>query len=249
MADWYFIPITIQYLVGSGLIVLFSMFLLSKYPKSWVYRSFFLYGLFVTLWCLMAFFHRNAPTVELSKEFLTFGATFNYLFPAFLLITFLSLKKPSKYNSFVLLPGLILGIATIVATPFEIFWTDFGWSYNYTSSYFFAATTLVNVGYIVANLAVGINLIRTAQTAMLKRKYNLLLISYVLFYVAFLSISNILLLSNADYPPLGGIISILAFLAIAYAITLQNKPSTGGNPVIIKKEGDRVDSRLGPSAV
>jgi len=248
VADWYFIPITMQYLIGSGLTILISMFLISRNPKSWVYRSFFFYGFFVALWCLMAFFHRNAPTMELSKEFLDFGATFGFIFPAFLLITFLNLKKSSKFNSFALVPAIVLGLVAILLRPFEIFWTDFGWSYNYTNSYFFAATTLVNVGYIISNLIVGVNLIRTAQTAVLRRKYNLLLLSYVLFYVVFLSISNMLLISNVDYPPLGGIISILAFLAIARAITLQYKPSSE-NVQGYKKEGDHVDSKTKLTAV
>lgn len=243
MADWYFIPITIQYLVGCGLTLLISMYLISKNPKSWVYRSFFLYGLCASLWCLMIFFHRNAPGISLSVEFLVLGASFNFLFPAFLLITFLTLKKPNKFNAFALVPALVLGAIAITQRPFEIFWTNFGWSYHYTGSYFFTATTLVNVVYILANLAIGINLIRTAQTAMLKRKYNILLLSYVVFYVIFLSISNILLISNSDYPPLGGVISILAFVAIARAITLQYKSSAGETSALVKKEGDCVSFR------
>lgn len=187
----------------------------------------------------MAFFHRNAPTSGLSEEFLVAGAIFLCIFPAFLLTTFLMLKKQTKINLLALVPALVLGLITIYFSPFNIYWTNFGWSYNYTSSWFFALTILVNSSYIVANLIVGVNLVRTAQTAVLKKKYTLLLFSYFIFYVIALSISNMLLITNTTYPPLGGIISILAFLAIARAITLQYKPSAGEMPVIVKNEGDR----------
>ncbi|MEM3421920.1 MAG: hypothetical protein QW315_06670 [Candidatus Hadarchaeum sp.] len=221
MADWYFIPITLQYLIGSGLIFVVSFFLIMRNPKSWIYRSFFLYGLFAGLWILMAFLHRNAPTAELSADFITLGALFGYTFPAFLLITFLMLKRQTWKNLLVLIPASIMGVITLLTVPFKIFWTEFGWSYAYATTWYFTIAVFFNLIYILANLIVGINLIRAATTELLRKKYRLLLISYFVFYVVAISITNILLIQYANYPPLGGIISTFAFVAIAWALSLK----------------------------
>ncbi|MGQ9787718.1 MAG: hypothetical protein ACUVQM_00140 [Candidatus Hadarchaeaceae archaeon] len=202
--------------------------LIIRNPKSWVYRSFFLYGLFAGIWILMAFLHRNAPTPELSADFITLGAIFGYTFPAFLLITFLMLKKQTLRNLVALVPAIIMGAITIFTFPFKVFWTDFGWSYGYAYDWYFMTAVFINLAYIVANLVVGINLVRTATIKLLRKKFMLLLISYFVFYVVAISITNILLIYNANYPPLGGIISTLAFLTITWAITLKFEPSSRG---------------------
>jgi hypothetical protein len=246
MAGWYFIPITLQYLVGSGLIFLISFFLILKNSKSWVYRSFFLYGLFAGLWILMAFFHRNAPNAELSADFITVGAVFGLIFPAFLLITFLMLKKQSKLNLLALLPAIFLGAVTLYLMPFKISWTTFGWSYGYSSDWYFATFVVFNLAYVVANLAVGIDLIKTAPTELLRKKYAVLLISYFVFYVVAVSISNMLLVYCIDAPPLGGIFSALAFLAIAWALSLKFNRSASEKSSNATGEGERSHVKEAP---
>lgn len=240
MASWHFIPITSQYLIGSGLIFLISFLLIIKNPKSWVYRSFFLYGFFAGLWILMAFFHRNAPTAELSTDFITLGAIFGYTFPAFLLITFLMFKKQTLRNLLVLIPAFVMGIITLFAFPFRVFWTEFGWSYGYAYTWYFTAFVILNLAYIAANLVVGINLVRSAATELLRKKFKLLLISYFLFYVVAISITNMLLVYYINYPPFGGIISTLAFLAIAWAISLKFEPGGGEKSLPAPSEGKKL---------
>ncbi|MGC8816836.1 MAG: hypothetical protein ACP5PX_03390 [Candidatus Hadarchaeum sp.] len=178
---------------------------------------------------LMAFFHRNAPNAELSADFITLGAVFGFTFPAFLLITFLMLKKQTWKNLLSLIPALIMGGITLSIFPFKVLWTDFGWTYNYASSWYFAAAVFLNLAYIAANLIVGVNLVRTAPTALLRKKYKLLLISYFVFYVVAIAITNMLLVRYTNYPPFGGIISTLAFLTIAWALSLRIEPGQREN--------------------
>ncbi|MEM3421463.1 MAG: hypothetical protein QW315_04305 [Candidatus Hadarchaeum sp.] len=124
--------------------------------------------------------------------------------------------------------------------PFKIFWTEFGWSYGYATTWYFAIAVFFNLIYILANLIVGINLIRAATTELLRKKYRLLLISYFVFYVVAVSITNMLLVQYVNYPPLGGIISTLAFIAIAWALSLKFEGETKEKSLPTSSEGERI---------
>jgi len=223
LADWYFIPWTLQYFVGGGLALLIALYILSKNPKSWVYRYFFLFGLSVSLWEFLAFFHRNAPTADLSVKFFSFDNIFVLLAPSSLLVMLLTLRRERPLNSLVLIPALALGIFGALANPFDIFWTDFGWNYKFMFMWYIAPYTLMWIVYIAAILITGRFLIKNSKMAILRKKYTLLLFGFIVFYAIALTTSNFLLTYYAGVPPLGGIFVVITFLFVAYSINLPTE--------------------------
>jgi hypothetical protein len=222
LTGWYFTPWTLQYFVGGGLALLISLYLLSKNPKSWVYRYFFLFGLSAVMWEFLAFFHRNAPTADLSGEFLGFDLFFGMLSFSFLLVMLLTFRRKKPTYSLVLIPSLVIGIFLILTKPFDIFWTDFGWSYKFLFTWGVILYAAVFMGYVASIITVGGFLIKESKAAMLRKKFVLILTGFIIFYLIGLVMLN-LLLGPLGFPPFGGILTFLTFLCIAYAISLPTE--------------------------
>jgi len=222
LADWHFIPWTLQYFVGGGLALIISFYLLSKNPKSWVYRYFFLFGLSVSTWEFLSFFHRNAPTADLSLKFFAVSSSFYILSLSFLLLMLLTFRGEKLTYSLVSIPALAIGIFLILTKPFDIFWTDFGWSYKLVFTWSILPYTIAFIGYIVSITIVGWLLIKESKVATLRKKFVLMSSGFIFFYLIGFMISNLLLLPTG-FPPLGGIFPFLTFLCIAYAISLPTE--------------------------
>jgi hypothetical protein len=219
MDGWQLVPITISYLVGALLAFSITLHVFFKNPKSWVYRCFFLFGLSTSLWLLLAFFHRNAPTENLSLKFLVFDTLFSYMALAFLLITLLMLYKERLLNLLILVPTFVAGAFTILLEPFNIFSSSFGWSYKLTSLGSISFM-LIWFGYIAAIIITGGLLLKKSKTKILKKKYGLITSGFIIFYAIGLTLSNFLLFNNHNFPPLGGLFATSTFLVVAYAINL-----------------------------
>jgi hypothetical protein len=221
LADWHFIPWTLQYFVGGGLALIISFYLLSKNPKSWVYRCFFLFGFSVSMWEFLAFFHRNAPTADLSAKFLEFDSLFNLLSISFLLTVLLTFQRKKLTYYLVLIPSFALGISLILTGPFDIFWSDSGWGYKFPFTEYITSVLFLAVwiGYLVFIIIISGLLIKRSKTAAARKKFVLILTGFIIFYMIGLTVSN-LLMSYAGFPPLGGILTFLTFLCIAYAMSL-----------------------------
>ncbi len=222
MADWNFIPWTIQYLIAVAMVMLISFHIVSKNFKSWTYRSFFFFGISVGSWELFAFLHRNAPTAAMSMEFLGLDTFFGVLTPAFLLAMFLTLLRDGErlHNYLILVPSLILGILAILTKPFEVFWTNFGWGYRFTFGWFVTSFALLILIYVFSIVISAGMLIRRSKTTTSRKRYIGVLAGFIAFYTIGMSISNFILSSNPNIPPLGGIFIILTFLAVAYSFIL-----------------------------
>ena len=176
LAGWYFVPWTLQYFVGGGLALLISMYLLSKNPKSWAYRYFFLFGFSVGVWEFLAFFHRNAPTADLSLKFFLFDMFFVLLSFSFLLIMLLTFQKKKITYSLISIPAIAMGIFLILVEPFEVFLTDFGWSYKFIFTGAVPVSYLVTwVGYAAFIIIAGGWLIKRTKVLMLRKKVMVVL--------------------------------------------------------------------------
>jgi hypothetical protein len=220
MGDWHLIPWTLQYLVSGISIIIISAVIFSKNRESLAYQSFFAYGFCTAIWELMAFLHRNAATAELSKFFFRIDLFFVSMTFVFLPLTILWIWRESKVYFWLVFPALIIGMYALLEAPFEIFSSNFGWSFKLKSEFgkmFYSISIL----YMLLFCGVFIHLARSIFSKTLAKKYIFVLIGYLLVYGIGILISTLFLQRYPDFPPLGGILTLVQFLFIAYAVSLK----------------------------
>ncbi|MEW6069323.1 MAG: DUF835 domain-containing protein [Candidatus Thermoplasmatota archaeon] len=97
--------------------------------------------------------------------------------------------------------------------------TDVGWTYK-TTQFFFLLNSLIFFGYAVAIIVTAILILRRQKLAVLRKKATIILSGFICFQVVGMLITNALILRYPQFPPSGGLLSLLTFLFIAYAISL-----------------------------
>ena len=97
MANWHFAPWTIQYLIGSAIVIFVLITLLRKKIRSYVYYVFYFFSMSIIMWLIFAFLHRNTSTAKFSKIFFSLDLFFVSLIIPFMLLMFLYLKKKKKW--------------------------------------------------------------------------------------------------------------------------------------------------------
>ena len=229
-----------QYLVGGALSFVVSTYILVKRPKSLALRLLFLFGMVVTMWEASIYLGKTAPDLVTATSFyriLLLSSTLS--FPLYLL-TVLSIRANTLRNTRVTIFISITATAEIVLFKFflegvEVFPTDLGWSYRVIiNSPLFMIYGIILVGYMGGTLAVLLNLSRKTMQPLLKRKYVILLASFVLFQLVGTVFINTLAALGFWDPDIkvGGILQFLTFLSIWYALTLKEEGfliSLGGN--------------------
>lgn len=216
---WYFIPWTVQYLIGFVLALLISTYIFSRQTKSRAYQFFLTLGFSVSMWALLAFLHRNASTAALSKDLLGSAMFFAALIPGFLLSTILYIEGKKWYYSFVVAPAFIVGISQFALAPFDVVWTSYGWSYMMHNPWMMIYSIFNGVYLLAILIILAIGMKRSSARA-LRKKYVLIFLGYGVLYGIGMGITNVFINMDPAFPPMGGILLSAAFLFIAYAITL-----------------------------
>jgi len=176
--------------------------------------------LLTALWELATFFQRAAPTAEVSAVFFYILLVTSSLSQPAYLLTVLSIQREKRALLLVFVPTLLRFVTfffltvTFVSTPY-------GWSYLISPELSFEVGTAVFFGYLFAAIIILIELTRKARSAILRRKYIILLASFTLFQAIGFPLTNYLLTVNPDFPPLGGILQFLTFIAIGVALMLK----------------------------
>ena len=229
MAHWHFFPWSVQYLVGGVIVLSFSIYLLRKNPKSWVYQALFLFGLCIAVWVFLAFFHRNAPTAALSKQFFRIDLFFGSIAHPFLLLMLLFYFKQRRVYFAIMAPAFFEGLIAVLFAPFEIVWSGaaLGWAYKF-DPYFTTLSYAVGVPYVIFIIVFGYILLRKSH-GIGRRKFIIIISSFVIFYILGLATTNILIQQSPDFPPFGGIIATLEFSLIAYAVSLPLEKISSSN--------------------
>ena len=224
MGPWQFAPWALQYVIGGVISLAISLYLVSKGRGTKTYWIFFVFGLSIALWLFSVFLHRIAPTPELSKWFFRFGLFFPAVAHPFLLLLILYLWKERRLWILSVLPAFVVAFIGAIRAPFDIVWASpaLGWSYKF-SPYFGRFYFWFQIGYMAAILLAGAFLIQKARTRILRKKYVIIMSSYIIFYCAGMAVTQSLLQSNPTFPPIAGILSTLEFLFIAYALALPVK--------------------------
>lgn len=219
MGEWFFIPWTIQYLIGAVVALIITVPIFMSNYKSWAYRSFAGFGLCTLLWSLAAFLHRNAPGKELSSLFYGIDLFFGSLAMPFLLLMILFLWKEKFFYVLTLLPALITGSYAFLFSPFRIIWSHYGWSFIFTSP--FHILFFINIlGYNGSCFVLLVYLAKKIPIVILCKKYKIIIAGLSLFTVCYM-IANIIAQNMPNFPPSGGIFYSALFIFIAAAISLK----------------------------
>jgi len=216
--SWYFIPWTIQYLLGGLIAVLITFFVFKKNPKNLAYQRFLLFGICTFVWMFAVFFARNAPSASISFQIYRIIQVCFMLSLPLLLLTLISLQKTKRIFILTLVPGLSIGLLISALTLYNVAWGKYGWSYSISPIASIIGFPIL-FGYFIGIIATGCFLMKKSLHHSLAMKYKLIVIGCIIYFVP-LTITNVLMWSQSETPPFGGFLLTIEFLFIAYAITL-----------------------------
>jgi hypothetical protein len=213
-----------QYIAAAIVGLAVSVRILHKEPRVMVNHILLLYSLLISCWSLSVFIHRTTPYLEISELFFRIGAISLFEAQGVYLSMAFAIRSPKKRYLLVALPASLTSIIYLGFGEFRFTYTSFGWSYSLAGDLLsVAARGLTNEAYNLAILLALYFLYRAATNPLLKRKLNILLYAYLIFQFIGFSVTNLLLVTGADIPPFGGILHILTFVAMGYALTLRPK--------------------------
>ena len=123
----------------------------------------------------------------------------------------------------VFLPALV-NILMLPFVPYAFYLTEYGWSYQVRSpSIAFLIEILIYLGYLVTIVISLAKLTLEARSPQLRKKFGLLLGSFLIFQVIGIPLSNYQLMINPSFPPLGGILHLATFLFISCALVIREE--------------------------
>jgi len=220
-----------QYLIGGTLCLLMSLYVLLKPPRTLASKFLVLFGLAMWTWEISSFLYTTAPDVIASANFFRIMILTSHLgFPLYLL-TILSVGGKSSGKTLLLI--LIPAVAQVAIMSqddyivnYEFFLTQYGWTYRVVSFHLpFVIGGIIFVGYLAGIVIALVGLIKKASFPLLKRKYLILLLSFVSFQAVGTILSNALIALNLLSPifHLGGMFKFLTIISIWYALSLREK--------------------------
>lgn len=222
-----------QYLIGGALSIIVSLYIIFIRPKTLPLKFLFLFGLAMSVWEFSSFLYRTAPSAAECARFFRIMIISSHLgFPLYLL-TILSVQE--KWNlkklSLVLIPVIVQMSIMFQKDYMENYYfilTESGWGYkaiNFSPT--FVISGVIFVGYLLGIVISLFNLIKKIDFPLLKKKYIILLFSFLSFQIIGTTMTNALIaLKIIDSVfQLGGIFQFLTFLSILHALTLKGKNS------------------------
>ena len=216
-----------QYIAAVIVGLVISLRILYKESKVWVHYLLLLYSLLISAWAVSIYMHRTTPSLETSELFFDFGVIFLHVAQGIYLCLAFSLRSPKKRYLLVSLPAFATAILYLRFVEPSLIYTSFGWSYSFSwGTLSQIVHSIINILYNLAILLTLYFLYRSAATPLLKRKLTILLFAFLLFQFVGFSATNLLLVVVADIPPFGGILHIMTFVAIGYALTIKPKATT-----------------------
>ena len=215
---WQFIPWNLQYLFGGIIAILVTYIVFRKNPKSMAYRSFLAFGIFTCIWMFSVYLARNAPSEPVSREMYRIVTTAFNLTQPLLLLTLVNIFSGKRIYLLTLIPAIISGFTISSMGLYNVFSTDYGWSYSISSSVSNLAL-VITLAYFLAIVVVGCYLIKKAPLPFLKRKYKIILLASIIYFIP-LTILNVVMWGMSKVPQFGGILLTMEFLIIAYAMIL-----------------------------
>jgi len=221
-------------LVAGALSLLTSIYLLLRYPRTFALKCIFTFGILVSLWEITTFLHRTASSAEVSAFYYAAVLVVNNLRFAPYLLTFLSIQKKKRVLYIISILTTISVLLAVSSLPsHEFVLTEFGWSYRLIEfSPQVVVFSIFYIGYIAAIIFALFNLLMKARSSSLRKKYLILLSSFVSFQAVGFSLTNFLFTLYPSFPPLGGVLNFLTFLFLVYAVRIEEEKI----PVLMRGE-------------
>ncbi len=219
----------LQYLVGALLSSAVSLYILLKRPRTWAMKSLFLFGVVISLWEAAVFLFKTAPDAMTATHFFVINILTSHIGYPFLLFTFLNIDEHRSRKQLAIFLPVILQTVFMAGDYFsnyEVFYAESGWSYRVrTYQPLLVLVSLIFISYLISIFLVLFRLTRKTSLPLLKRKYTLLLVSFTLFQAIGTTVTNALIALNLLSPSfrIGGVLQLLTFLFIWYALTIKEK--------------------------
>lgn len=173
------------------------------------------------IWQIGVFFHRNAPSSEISAIMFRISSTAHpLLFPTLLMIILYLVKDSNKYLALYLPSVLVIIYGQFQNVNFTM--TDYGWSYILPELVLYLVIML-NIFYSIMCISVSYRIFNKYDSSLLRKKIIYLLIAFIGFQVILFLLTNAMIFSFPGFPPFGGIISILTVIVTAYGVSLKEE--------------------------
>jgi len=216
-----FIFLFLQYIIGSVIVIALGLLAIQKYKLNSVTGSFFAFGITIAIWQILVFFHRTAATPDDAINlFRIIGIVHPYAYGFYFLI-FLNIWKTRILNLLCMIPSIIGSIVYGLYVDYKVYIGFFGWSYQQvTSGSLFDILVFGSTAIMITALVVTlVYLLLKSPSKDLRHRFLNILFAFLIFQTFGLFITNFLLMpSNPDFPPLGGILYIVTFIIIYYQI-------------------------------
>jgi signal transduction histidine kinase len=223
--------IEIQYIIGGALSFLVSLFVLTKGPKTIVSKCLSIFGFTITIWEAATFLFRTAPDVSPAMIFFRIMILSSHLCYPIFLFTILNIgeRKSHLFLLAILLPAIIqtaIIFQNEYIVNYQFFQNEFGWTYTVKSYQpTFVFVSVIFMLYLCGVVLALLILIRNSKVKLLRKKYIVLLVSFVSFQILGTTLVNALQATAAYLYTFysGGIMQFCAFLAIWYVLSLKEK--------------------------
>jgi signal transduction histidine kinase len=233
--------IEIQYIIGGALSFLVSSYVLVKGPKTIVSKCLSIFGFTITVWEAATFLFRTAADVSTAMFFFRIMLLSSHLCYPIFLFTILNIRerKSQKFFFAILLPAIIqtaLIFQNEYIVNYDFFQNIFGWTYTVKSYQpILIFVSVIFMSYLFGVVLALLILIRNSKVQLLRKKYIVLLTSFVSFQILGTTLINALQATAAYLYTFysGGIMQFFAFLTIWYALSMKEEmPSL--SPVELK---------------
>ena len=217
-----------QYLIGGSLSLVVALYVITRKPRTFALKSLSLFGLATFVWEFAVFFSKTAPDAITAANLYLIVILTSHLALALYLLTILNIqeKRTLKTNTLILVPAMMQAVVLPMGyfNSYMFSYREDSWSYsivNYQLPLIFVS--VIFVGYLISIVIVLFDLIRRTNSTLLKRKYAILLVSFLVFQAIGTIATNALIAFSTISSGfrLGGVLQLLTFVFIWYAMTLK----------------------------
>lgn len=221
-----------QYLISGILSFFVSIYILVRRPKTLALKYLLIFGIIVSIWEFSSFLSKIAPTALIAADFYKITLITSQMGYPLYLLTIVNIKKEraKKIQILAIIPLLFQLITILFSGDYfsniEFFENELGWVYkvvNIGPSFIISGS--IYMMYLIVSTVFLFFLASKTEFSQLRRKYFILLISFVSFQVIGTTLTNTLIAVNivGSYLRIGGIMQFLTFLSIFYSLGIKEE--------------------------
>lgn len=223
---WIFLSISFQYLITMGVALIIFFFIYKKQPSSPTKNALLMLSLFIAAWQVAAFLHRSAPSALISKTFIIIDDAFYMAICPFMFLVLLNAYKYRRLNLLATLLWPAQFLSTLLFSDVRVELSEmYGWTYAFSFKASLPVLFLMGVTYAAPIFGVVVIALKTLSSfkdlsisATLKRKFTYLMIALIISQAFGVPLTNLLLFSQPEMPPFGGVIELISLFFLWQAL-------------------------------